>query len=470
MIKKTFRVLPAAGRALLAAVAVLAVSCSAFAAPTAPGKRPNVLVILVDDMGAKELGCYGNAQHKTPHLDALAKGGTRFQTAYATPVCTPSRVMLLTGRYAFRTGWYSFIGHRFSPRPGTPQYDLGALEVTFADVLKARGYKTALAGKWQLPGQLPTLIHDNGFDEYCMWAYSSNLPPGVEHTGRYEVPGKTARFWHPSIVKNGKYVPTTDKDYGPDLFADFLIEFMTRHKDGPFLAYYPMVLTHNPQEPTPDLKNPGQKTPGSFRHSVEYMDHTVGRLVGALERLGIRQDTVVLFTSDNGTGGDGKGRATELGARVPLIASCPGTVTAGVVSGELVSLADVLPTLAELAGAALPRDRAIDGRSFAPILRGEKGEPRPWLFSYVSDRRVLRDKRWLLEEGGKFFDCGENRDHRGYKEVTGSQEPEVVAARRRFEQILKDLPAPASPRAGEPRVGEKRNRENKRPRQRQAPG
>ena len=222
-----------------------------------------------------------------------------------------------------------------------------------------------------------------------------------------------------------------------------------------------MVLTHNPQDPTPDLKNPGQKTPGSFRHSVEYMDHVVGRIVGALDRLGIRENTVVLFTADNGTGGDGKGQATELGARVPFIANCPGTVKAGVVSDELVSLADVLPTLAEMAGADLPQDRPIDGRSFAPLLRGEKGDPRPWLFSYISDRRLLRDKRWLLEEDGKFYDCGDKRDHQGYKDVTGSQEPEVVAARRRFEAILKDLPAPASAPSGGPPAERKRNRKQR---------
>ena len=432
----------AIGTALFAAWAACTPAC---AGGSAAGGRPNVVVLMADDLGAKELGCYGHPRHKTPNLDALAAGGIRFRTCYATPICSPSRVMIMTGRYGFRTGWYNLIGRAYAPRPGTPEFDVGAAQVTFADVLKARGYATALAGKWQLSGKIPDLIRDCGFDEYCMWAYSHNLPPGVEHTGAFEKGDKTAPYWHPSIVTDGRYVPTTVADYGPDLFADFLIDFMTRHKEGPFLAYYPMALTHNPHEPTPDPEHPGRKTPPGFRSNVEYMDHNVGRVVAALDRLGIRERTLVLFTADNGTGGDGKGTATERGARVPLIVNGPGQVKAGVVSDELISLADVLPTLAEVAGADSPRDRVIDGRSFAPLLRGEAGRPREWLFSYIGDRRLLRDKRWLWEGDGRFHDCGDDRDGRGYRDVTDSHEPEVVAARRRFEEVLKDLPAPAAP-------------------------
>jgi len=131
-----------------------------------PAKLLNFVLIMADDLGAGELGCYGNRKHKTPHLDALARSGTLFRTCWATPLCSPSRVEIMTGRYATRTGWWNFIGRAGSPRKDSPQYDIGTSQVTFADVLKARGYATALAGMWQLPRQLPSLVRDCGFDEY----------------------------------------------------------------------------------------------------------------------------------------------------------------------------------------------------------------------------------------------------------------------------------------------------------------
>ena len=415
------------------------------ARPARAADRPlNFVVILADDLGAKALGCYGNSDHKTPNLDALAAGGVRFETCYATPICSPSRVQIMTGRYGVRTGWYNLIDRPYSPPRTSPQFDIGSAQFTFADLLKTKGYATALAGKWQLSGTLPTLVNDCGFDEYRIWAYTENLPEGVTHTGGYQKNGKTtSRYWHPSILTNGRYTPTSPSDYGPDLFSAFLVDFMSRNKDKPFLAYYPTPLTHDPHDPTPDPAKPGEKTAAGFKSNLEYLDHQVGQLVAELERLGLRENTVVLFTGDNGTGGDGKGRSTELGARVPMIVNCPGVVKAGVVSDQLVDLSDVFPTLGELAGgAAPPSGHAIDGKSFAPVLRGETAKGRDWIFSAVRNERVLRDKRWLLEGDGRFFDCGDRRDGVGYRDVTHSTEPEVVAARQRFDAILKDLPAP----------------------------
>src|SRR5688500_76681 len=172
-----------------------------FAATAQAAERPpNFLVILADDLGAKELACYGNKNHKTPHLDALAAGGVRFKTCYATPICSPSRVEIMTGRYGWRTGWNNLIDRPYAPPEGSPQYDIGSAQFTFADLLKSKGYATALAGKWQLSGALPTLVTDCGFDEYRIWAYTHNLPDGVTHTGAYQKGGKTtSRYWHPSI-------------------------------------------------------------------------------------------------------------------------------------------------------------------------------------------------------------------------------------------------------------------------------
>ncbi len=405
-------------------------------------RRPNLVVMMADDLGAKELGCYGHPRHRTPRLDALAAGGVRFRTCYSAPVCSPTRVMIMTGRYGFRTGWNNFMLRAYAPRKDSPLFDIGTSQITFAELLKERGYATALAGKWQLSGSLPTLIHDCGFDEYRIWAYDHYLPSGVKHTGGRKGL-RTARYWHPSIMQNGKYIPTKPADYGPDMLVDFIIDFMKRNRDRPFCVYYPMCLTHQPWAPTPVVGEPGEKTKGGLQHNVQYMDHTVGRVLDAIENLGLSDETIVIFTGDNGTGKSGKNTPTELGARVPLIVSAPGRFAGGVVSDELVDLSDILPTLVELAGARLPSDRTIDGRSFVPTLQGDESEHREWIFSYLGNKQILRDKRWLLEGNGQFFDCGNSRNGKGYRDVTESDDAQVIAARKRFAKILKNMPIPS---------------------------
>ena len=434
------RIFPAAAATLVG----LASATTASAQP-APTTRPmNFVVIMADDLGAPELGCYGNANHATPNLDRLAAEGMRFETAWATPLCTPTRVMLMTGQFASRTGWYSLIGRQFTPQPGAPLYDLNA-RTTFADVLKTRGYATALAGKWQLPGEGDNLVTGCGFDEYLMWAYKENLPPGTNYTSGWQNEKRqvTSRYWHPSLVSNGKYVPTKPDEYGPDKFCDFLIDFVGRHREKPFVAYWPMVLTHSPHDPTPDPKNPGKKLPGGLKSNVEYMDHNVGRLLRALDEQGLRDNTLVLFTGDNGTEKAGKSQAIEQGARVPLIVRAPGLVPAGTVSRELASLADVLPTLAELAGATVPPDHALDGKSLVPTLRDPSAKHREILVSYLRDQELARDARWLLEGDGELYDCGDSRAGTGYRQVpTSSDDPEAAAARKRLQAALDAIPGP----------------------------
>lgn len=406
---------------------------SSMALSAAQKRPPNVLFILADDLGASAVGCYGNTLHRTPHVDAMAARGVRFETCYATPLCSPTRVLLMTGRYGFRTGFTNFIG-----RVTTRVERLSADEYTFADMFKAAGYATGLAGKWQLglASQHPTMIRDSGFDEYFAWAWKEGgLPKEAKFDG-----SERQRYWHPAIVSNGKHVPTKPSDYGPHLYSDWIIDFMRRHRERPFFAYYPMALVHEPWEPTPDLSKPGAKTKGGLKNNVEYMDYIVGKLFRALEELRLADNTIVFFCGDNGTGKDGKGTVTEAGVRVPMIVAGPG-VLKGKVSRDLVSLVDVVPTLAEWTGAAY-KGPGLDGVSFAPQLRGERGQPREWLFSYLGYERMLRDRRWLLEGDGKFFDCGESRDGMGYKEVTSSTDPEVLQAKAHFARILEKLPAP----------------------------
>ena len=419
-------------------------------ATAAEKKRPNLIVIMADDLGAKELSCYGHEQHRTPRLDRLAATGVQFQTAYTACICHPTRFEIMTGQYGCTNGVYHFAGRPGGPGPGSPEEQI-VNHLTFGKVLKEAGYATALSGKWQLSGKVPTLVYENGFDEYCMWAYAHNLPPGVVHTGGFEKGTKTSRYWHPSILKNGKKLPTTIDDFGPDIYTDFVIDFARRHKDGPFFIYYPMTLTHAPyysMPPSePNEKEKFRHSKNKFKENVEYMDALVGRIVDALDEMGIRKDTIVMFTGDNGTGGEGKGQPTELGARVPMIVNCPGRVEPIGSSDALVDTSDVMPTLVELAGAKLPGGHAIDGKSFAPILRGETTDVREWIFSYLADGRILRTKRYLLERNtpakyGQLYDCGTSRDGSGYKDVTDSTDSEVLAIKKQFDEILATKPAP----------------------------
>jgi arylsulfatase A-like enzyme len=346
--------------------------------------------------------------------------------------------------------------------------------LTFGPFLKRHGYATALAGKWQLSGRLPGLVRECGFDEYCIWAYKSYLPGGVEHTGGWEKDQeKPARYWHPCVLRNGEYVPTQPRDYGPDLYADFLIDFMRRHRDEPFFLYYPMCLTHGPHERTPDTVDEESgdydRNDTRYRYAVEYMDKLIGRITAALDEMGLRDNTVILFTGDNGTGGDGKGQPTELGARVPLIVNGPGIVKARGATDELSDLSDVFPTLAAFAGAPLPDDRPIDGVSLAPFLTGESDTTRDWIHSFIADRRILRTKRWLLEDNsplhyGRLYDCGDSRDGTGYRDMTDSDDPEAAAARARFDALLEKLPAPVLEEdgpAGETREPRRERRERR---------
>lgn len=451
--------LKAAGLGATSLVAPGSATLSASQAGKTRTDRPNIILLMADDCSAKEFGCYGNREHKTPVLDQLARTGASFNTCWCTPICSPSRALILTGRYGFRTGWFH---NNMKPSPKKKGGDLSTTNKIFAQLLKQAGYATAICGKWQLHGRM----RQYGFDEHCMWQKYEGFDGPVEtkelkgKRGVYL--GRAARYWHPSIVKNDKPVPTTDKDYGPDLFVDFLLDFAKRQKDGPFLVYYPMCLPHRSWDfeagrsgylPVPELDRNGVKTgrkvPGTLKSNVEYIDHLVGRIVKGLERLGLRKNTVIGFTCDNGTSGYGKAQVIEeRGPRVPMIVNGPSVVKPRGAVDALIDFADVLPTLCDLAGATPPADHVIDGQSFVPVLRGEKDDAREWIFSCYADKRMLRDKRWLLDGRGRFFDCGNRRDEVGYKDVTRSNDPEVVAARKRFEDILKRLPGPTKEQMG----------------------
>ncbi len=226
---------------------------------------------------------------------------------------------------------------------------------------------------------------------------------------------------------------------------------MTRKSDQPFLAYYPMVLTHDPFFPSPVTVQSDQEKFGAsdqdrnFKANVEYMDLCLGRILDALKEAGELENTAVIVTADNGTLRRGKGAAKEIGVREPLIVYWPGIIEDQGVKRELIDFSDIFPTLLDMAGVSMPDDYVHDGRSFLPLLKNESYVEREYIFSYLDTRRLVRDRRWLMEGDGRFFDCGENRNPRGYNEyqdVSHSDDPEVVAAKKRFQDYLKDKPAP----------------------------
>lgn len=388
------------------AFAYTAISASALAQP----RRPNVVFLLADDVGFECFGPYGSKQYATPVLNRLADGGVRFTHCYSTPLCTPTRVALMTGQSNVRN--YTDFG---ALAPG--QY-------TFARLFRDAGYATAIAGKWQLQGgrnAKGTTPAESGFDEWCLW----NTPIT-----------RRERYWNPAIDLNGSLKPVTKDDYGPDHFSGFLLDFIDRNRQRPFFAYYPMALTHGPFLPTPDSPDRGSTdNQKNFEDMVAYADRIAGRFVDKLNRLNLTNNTIFVFTSDNGTAhglrstlngrtieGD-KGAATDAGTHVPLIVHAPGMVPGGRVNHDLIDPTDFLPTLAEAIGAGLPAGHAFDGRSFWPQLQGKKGRPRQSLYTYYFPRpyaqsfdtpyqhpeiRFTRDQRYKLYGDGRFYDLKED--------------------------------------------------------------
>ncbi len=385
--------------------ASLAIPRHAGAAPAGERSRekPNIVLIMADDFGYECLGCNGGTSYKTPVLDELARTGMRFDHCHSQPLCTPSRVQIMTGKYNFRN--YTVFG------------SLDPKEKTFGHMMQKSGYATCVVGKWQLYGNQRedgTYPDKAGFDEYCLW----------------QVRVRELRYANPTILINGKLHTAMMGQYGPDVFCDYMLDFIERQKDKPFFVYYPMALTHAPFQPTPDSEDwntkRGRNDKKYFADMVAYMDNIIGRIVKKLDDLGLRERTLLLFTGDNGSPRSitsklgervvkgGKGLTIDAGTHVPLVASWKGTAPTGKVCSDLVDFTDFLPTLAQAAGIELHGDTVLDGKSFLPQLRGEKGNPRDWIYSYYrpnqlgarkSELRILaRDRRYKLYADGRLFD------------------------------------------------------------------
>ena len=385
-------------------------------------RQPNIILVMADDVSWEAFGSYGGEDYKTPNLDQLASQGIRFSHCYSTPICTTSRVKIMTGKYNFRN--YTHFGY------------LNPAEKTFGNLLQAAGYKTAIAGKWQLNGlynSLPGHLDASrpiasGFDEYMLWQLTTQKGGGVASKGG-------ERFWSPPLEHNGKFL-TKEKNhgkYGPDLFCDFICDFMERNQSKPFFVYYPMVLVHDPFVPTPDTlgdqplatanKAPKDKAKRkeNFVAMVNYMDKIVGRIVDKVDEIGQSENTIILFTADNGTNTQissrwngqeirgGKGGMKDNGTHVPLIAYWKGHTPSGLVSNDLIDFTDFYATFAQTAGVTLGQDDPHDGTSFLPQLTGNPGTPRDWVFCHYepywnkTSGQFVRNQNFKLYRSGDFF-------------------------------------------------------------------
>ncbi len=408
--------------------AVLAVVClPAFA--EAASARPNVVLIMADDLGYECLGANGGTSYQTPNLDKLAAGGVRFERCYAQPLCTPTRVQLMTGHYNIRN--YTNFGQM--------QPELR----TFGNLFQDAGYATAVVGKWQLGRQLE-LPRKFGFAEALLWQHTRRPP----------------RYANPGLELNGVEKDYTHGEYGPDLLNDLALDFIARKKDVPFFLYYPLTLTHGPYLATPESSDwnpaargePGSRDQRHFADMVAYMDKLIGKLIGRLDELGLRENTLVLFLGDNGTGAGtrsqmggrevvgAKGRGIETGMRVPLVASWPKGHAGGRVVADLVDSTDFLPTIAEAAGIALPADWKPDGRSFLPQICGERGAPREWIYSWYAPHGALlhefaADARFKLYRNGALFDTAADPLEK-QPLATAARPPEAAAAAAKLQVAL----------------------------------
>ncbi|HTL51736.1 MAG TPA: sulfatase [Planctomycetota bacterium] len=430
-----------------------AVSTPALTAPTATARRPNFIIIFADDLGYGDLSCFGAAKIKTPHLDSLARGGARFTDFYVpASVCTPSRAGLMTGCYPERVGLGVNVLFPYSARGLNPD------EITLAELLKKQGYATACIGKWHLGHLSQFLPTHQGFDSYFGIPYSNDMRPSVLMRGE-------------TVVEQ-----PVEQDTLTDRYTAEAVKFIDAHKDQPFFLYLPHNMPHVPLHATPAER--GVSAGGLYGDVVERIDWSTGEIIAALKKNGLTDNTIVVFTSDNGpwltqgvNGGsagplrDGKGTTYEGGQREPTMMWAPGRIPAGTVCHEVATTLDLYPTFAKLAGAELPADRVIDGRDIAPLMFGAKDAKTPHdAFYYynvaarieairVGDWKLRIENPWVvqLKANGKQRQRGEPElynlhDDVGEKQNLAADHPDVVAElRKKMEAFDTELAAHSRP-------------------------
>ncbi|MDA2926744.1 sulfatase [Acidobacteria bacterium AH-259-G07] len=372
--------------AAMAAV-VLAVGLSLFGTEAAQeskaGGRANVIIILADDLGYGDLGCYGNPAFESPHLDRMAKEGVRFTQFYVpVPYCAPSRATLLTGRYPFRNGIV------FNPAPDSGINDVGIAdeELTLGEAFQQAGYATSCIGKWHLGHKPQFYPRRHGFDEYYGILYSNDMRPVqlIENEKVIEYPVVQA---------------TLTKRY-----TERALQFIERHQNESFLLYLPHAMPHKPLAASEDFYKTSPA--GLYGDVIAELDWSVGQILAKLKELGLEQNTLVIFASDNGpwyggsTGGlrGMKSRTWEGGVRVPMIARWPGRIPPGRVCDEAAGMIDLFPTVLKLAGISFPADHIIDGKDIWPLMISDEAKsPHQALVAMQGPNlAIIRGGQWKL--------------------------------------------------------------------------
>lgn len=419
--------------AVLLAGLIVSTAGRSEADPLVEGERlapPNIILIMADDLGTRAF-----AEVATPGIDKMAADGLSFSFAHSTPLCTPTRVQIMTGKYGFRN--YTKFGEL---RPG---------ETTFAHLLKAAGYETCIVGKWQLGGDAYA-PYAFGFDDYCLWQ--------LGFSGYHE------RYHNPRLIRNTVEEKHHSGEYGPRLFTDHLKAFVQKHREGPFFVYYPMVLPHRPNVPVPGSapyervlgEERASSDPRFFAEQVGYMDALVAEILTFLQTEGLAERTLVMFTTDNGTSGEievptgsgrvmgQKGHTNLLATHVPFVVWGPGFVAPGV-SDRLLDFTDILPTLVEAAGSPLHPSFQTDGISFFADLRGTPGMNRDWIFCHYDSgkpdfplSRFVFDREWKLYADGTVFNVAEDPLETVPLE-SAALSPTALVRIRQFESILQEL-------------------------------
>lgn len=379
-------------------------------------QKPNIILIMADDMGYECLSTYGSTSYSTPILDDMAANGIQFDNCVSQPLCTPSRVKIMTGMYNYRN--YDYFGR------------LNSKEYTFGNLMKEAGYATCIAGKWQLNGLAykdelrdwndNTRPNKFGFDEYSLWQLTQVRTKNDE------------RFADPMIEQNGKILERNKDAYGPDIFSDFILDFIERKKDEPFFVYYPMVLVHDPFVPTPDSEtweNEAIRYKNDttyFKDMVAYTDKIVGKITNKLEELNLAENTIVIFTGDNGTHPSiysnmendkirgAKGNTIDHGTHVPLIISWPEKIKQGLVYDGLIEFSDFFTTFADL----VDSDVKSDGQSLLPLLTAQEYTDRETAFVHYDPKwgknvnrhrnQFIRTKDYKLYQDGEFYNLKED--------------------------------------------------------------
>ena len=385
--------------------------------------KPNIVLIFTDDQGYGDLGCFGSPDIKTPNLDKMAAEGALLTDFYvAAPLCTPSRAALMTGSYPIRIDMAT--GSRFVPvLLSADEKGLNPEEITIAEILKTAGYKTGMFGKWHLGDQPEFLPTKQGFDEFFGIPYSHDIHPFL--------PGNPVGPLPPLPLLKGDEVIELDPDadYLTKRITEASVDFITRNKENPFFLYVPHPIPHRPLHASPTfMENVADSIRDKlaledgfvdyktrdliYKEAIHEIDWSVGEILKSLKENGLDNNTLVIFTSDNGPADKGLGSAGSLrgykastyegGMREPAIMRWPGKIESGQVNHKLMTAMDLLPTIANLCGAKIPTDRVIDGKDIWPVLTKGKNSPHEYFFYYLfKEIKAVRSGKWKLHVKGE---------------------------------------------------------------------